>query len=64
MLIIGASSIALASEDPIDEDAPINLLLEKLDYGFTAVFTFEMIVKVRRKKMLKNLFILSTSFLN
>ena len=50
MLIIGASSIALASEDPIDEDAPINLLLEKLDYGFTAVFTFEMIVKVRRKK--------------
>ena len=46
MLIIGASSIALASEDPVDEDAPINILLNKLDYGFTAVFTFEMIVKV------------------
>ena len=58
MLIIGASSIALASEDPIDEDAPINLLLEKLDYGFTAVFTFEMIVKVRNK-LFKNNFVLS-----
>ena len=58
MLIIGASSIALASEDPIDEDAPVNLLLEKLDYGFTAVFTFEMIVKVR-KKLFKNNLILN-----
>jgi voltage-dependent calcium channel N type alpha-1B len=46
MLIIGASSIALASEDPVDENAQINIILNKIDYFFTAVFTFEMLTKM------------------
>lgn len=43
MLVIGLSSIALATEDPVDEQAQINIILNKMDYGFTAVFTFEML---------------------
>jgi hypothetical protein len=46
MLVIGLSSIALATEDPVDEHSAINEFLNKIDYGFTAVFTFEMIIKV------------------
>lgn len=46
MVVIGGSSIALASEDPVDEHSQINIILNKMDYGFTAVFTFEMVVKV------------------
>ena len=46
MLVIGLSSIALATEDPVDEHSKINDFLNKMDYGFTAVFTFEMLVKV------------------
>jgi hypothetical protein len=40
------SSIALASEDPVDEDSPRNLLLGYADYGFTAIFTLECCLKV------------------
>ena len=46
MLVIGLSSAALATEDPVDEHSAINEFLNKMDYGFTAVFTFEMIIKV------------------
>ena len=46
MLVIGLSSIALATEDPVDEHSQINIILNKMDYGFTAVFTIEMLVKV------------------
>ena len=54
MVVIGASSIALASEDPVDEHSQINVILNKMDYGFTAVFTFEMIVKVFDFKYILN----------
>ena len=47
MLVIVLSSIALASEDPVDEDSPRNLLLGYADYGFTAIFTLECTLKVR-----------------
>ena len=46
MLVIVLSSIALASEDPVDEDSPRNLLLGYADYGFTAIFTLECCLKV------------------
>ena len=46
MLVIVLSSIALASEDPVDEDSPRNLLLGYADYGFTAIFTLECTLKV------------------
>ena len=47
MIVICASSIALATEDPVDEDSPRNKFLNYLDYAFTAVFTVEMTLKVR-----------------
>ncbi|KAG4066501.1 hypothetical protein HA402_007137 [Bradysia odoriphaga] len=46
MFVIGLSSIALAAEDPVVEDSDINLVLNKVDYGFTAVFAVEMVLKV------------------
>lgn len=46
MAVICGSSIALATEDPVDENSPRNLVLNYLDYGFTAVFTVEMILKI------------------
>lgn len=46
MIFIGFSSIALASEDPVDEKSQWNQFLEKLDYVFTAVFAMEMVVKI------------------
>ncbi|CAF0744257.1 unnamed protein product [Brachionus calyciflorus] len=46
MLVIGGSSIALATEDPVNEDSPRNVILNYLDYGFTAVFTVEMVLKI------------------
>jgi hypothetical protein len=46
MLVIVLSSIALASEDPVDEDSPRNLLLGYADYGFTAIFTLECTLKM------------------
>jgi hypothetical protein len=47
MLVIGGSSIALATEDPVDEENPRNTILNYFDYGFTAVFTVEMFLKVK-----------------
>ena len=46
MLVIVLSSIALASEDPVDEDSPRNGILGLADYGFTAIFTMECSLKV------------------
>ncbi len=46
MFVIALSSIALAAEDPVREEAPINVFLNKVDVGFTAVFAVEMVLKV------------------
>ena len=47
MIVIGASSIALAAEDPVNEGSQHNLILNYFDYVFTGVFTIEMVLKVR-----------------
>lgn len=46
MFVIILSSIALASEDPVDEDSPRNKILGYADYGFTAIFTLECTLKI------------------
>jgi hypothetical protein len=46
MAVICGSSIALATEDPVDENSPRNVVLNYLDYAFTSVFTVEMILKI------------------
>ena len=46
MIIIGASSISLAAEDPVNEMAPRNFYLHYADYVFTVVFTVELVLKV------------------
>ena len=47
MFVILISSISLASEDPVDEDSFRNFYLGIADYFFTAIFTFEVCLKVR-----------------
>jgi hypothetical protein len=44
MIVICASSIALATEEPVREGAFRNIILNYFDYVFTAVFTIEMIL--------------------
>ncbi|KAG5672200.1 hypothetical protein PVAND_002347 [Polypedilum vanderplanki] len=46
MIVICLSSIALACEDPVDEESEKNKILECFDYGFTVVFTLELLFKV------------------
>ena len=46
MIVIGASSIALAAEDPVNKESQRNHILNFLDYVFTGVFALEMSVKV------------------
>ncbi|KAJ8286520.1 hypothetical protein GJAV_G00040100 [Gymnothorax javanicus] len=46
LLVITMSSIALAAEDPVQANAPRNNVLKYLDYVFTGVFTFEMVIKM------------------
>ncbi|PAA86585.1 hypothetical protein BOX15_Mlig012532g2 [Macrostomum lignano] len=48
MIIICASSIALAAEDPVDikNFTPKNIYLGYFDYAFTLVFTIEMVLKI------------------
>ena len=46
LAIIVASSLTLAAEDPVSLESPRNDVLKYFDYIFTAVFTFEMIMKV------------------
>merc|ERR1719458_1235787 len=46
MLVILVSSVSLASEDPVDEDSVRNYYLGIADYFFTAIFTFEVGMKI------------------
>ena len=46
MFVILISSAALAAEDPVQENHPRNLVLKKLDIGFTAIFAMECCLKV------------------
>ncbi|XP_063983728.1 voltage-dependent calcium channel type A subunit alpha-1 isoform X7 [Diachasmimorpha longicaudata] len=46
MVVISLSSIALATEDPVDEHSKRNTVLNYFDYAFTGVFAIEMILKV------------------
>ncbi|XP_077572355.1 voltage-dependent R-type calcium channel subunit alpha-1E isoform X1 [Stigmatopora nigra] len=46
LLVIVASSIALAAEDPVATTSDWNKVLRYFDYVFTGVFTFEMIIKM------------------
>ncbi|XP_076021242.1 calcium channel, voltage-dependent, N type, alpha 1B subunit, a [Genypterus blacodes] len=46
LVVIAMSSIALAAEDPVWTNAPRNNVLRYLDYAFTGVFTFEMVMKM------------------
>ncbi|CAN7994074.1 unnamed protein product, partial [Ixodes hexagonus] len=46
MITISLSSIALAAEDPVDDDSPKNRILNYFDYAFTGVFTVEMFLKI------------------
>ena len=46
MFVILLSSAALAAEDPVQEKNPRNLILKKFDYGFTAIFGIECLLKV------------------
>ncbi|XP_048875915.1 probable voltage-dependent N-type calcium channel subunit alpha-1B isoform X1 [Brienomyrus brachyistius] len=46
LMVITMSSIALAAEDPVQATSPRNNVLKYLDYIFTGVFTFEMVIKM------------------
>ncbi|KAG8186479.1 hypothetical protein JTE90_009235 [Oedothorax gibbosus] len=46
MIIITLSSIALAAEDPVEENSPSNAILNYFDYAFTGFFAIEMFLKV------------------
>ena len=46
IVIICASSITLAAEDPVDSSSLRNTILSYVDYAFTALFTVEMVLKV------------------
>uniref|UniRef100_UPI00063CE1C3 voltage-dependent N-type calcium channel subunit alpha-1B-like n=1 Tax=Odobenus rosmarus divergens TaxID=9708 RepID=UPI00063CE1C3 len=45
LVVIALSNIALAAEDPVRTDAPRKNALKYMDYIFTGVFTFEMVIK-------------------
>lgn len=47
MLIIILSSVALAAEDPINDESEWNNCLDVVDNVFTVIFAIEMILKVR-----------------
>ena len=46
MVIIILSSIALAAEDPVQEQSQRNHILTYFDYVFTGIFALEMLLKV------------------
>nr|XP_021589963.1 voltage-dependent N-type calcium channel subunit alpha-1B isoform X4 [Ictidomys tridecemlineatus] len=46
LVVIALSSIALAAEDPVRTDSSRNNALKYMDYIFTGVFTFEMVMKM------------------
>jgi voltage-dependent calcium channel R type alpha-1E len=46
LLLIGVSTVNLALEDPLDDPKLFKLyVLQLIDYGMTAIFTFELLVK-------------------
>ena len=45
------SSVALAAEDPVQENHPRNKLLKNFDYLFTSIFAIECILKVREHEI-------------
>ncbi|XP_047138400.2 probable voltage-dependent N-type calcium channel subunit alpha-1B isoform X2 [Hydra vulgaris] len=44
--LIIISSASLACEDVTDPNAPINIILGYIDYGFTSIFTLEALLKI------------------
>uniref|UniRef100_A0A9J7YVD8 Calcium channel, voltage-dependent, R type, alpha 1E subunit a n=1 Tax=Cyprinus carpio carpio TaxID=630221 RepID=A0A9J7YVD8_CYPCA len=52
LLVIAASSISLAAEDPVNTNSDRNKVLRYFDYVFTGVFTFEMIIKMIEQGLL------------
>lgn len=48
--------MSLAAEDPVNEKAYRNVILNYLDYAFTGVFTVEMILKVKINQNLTSFF--------
>ena len=46
MIVILLSSLALAAEDPVADSSLRNEILTYLDYCFTTIFTFELMVKI------------------
>ncbi|XP_047381369.1 voltage-dependent N-type calcium channel subunit alpha-1B, partial [Sciurus carolinensis] len=46
LVVIALSSIALAAEDPVRTESSRNNALKYMDYIFTGVFTFEMVMKM------------------
>ena len=51
MLVIIASSIALAAEDPVNAESEWNQQLVYFDYGFTCVFAIEVMLKVKKSNV-------------
>lgn len=51
MLIIILSSVALAAEDPIDDNSKWNKNLDIVDNVFTVIFAIEMILKVIKSQI-------------
>lgn len=60
MFVILLSSAALAAEDPVQENAPRNKMLSKFDYGFTAIFFIECLLKVGKR--LDHIYLIEPSF--
>ena len=56
MIIIILSSIALAAEDPVQEQSERNHILTYFDYVFTGIFAVEMFLKVRIILILQSCF--------
>ena len=54
MFVIVLSSLALASEDPVQENSEHNKILGFADYWFTAIFTLECSLKVHQKLLLQH----------
>ncbi|XP_041459338.1 voltage-dependent L-type calcium channel subunit alpha-1D-like isoform X6 [Lytechinus variegatus] len=46
LVLILISSAMLAAEDPVDEKGNLNRILSYFDYGFTSIFTIEILLKV------------------
>ena len=63
MIIIILSSIALAAEDPVQEQSERNHILTYFDYVFTGIFAVEMFLKVRIILILQSYFFIFNLFL-